>query len=699
MLETLASLRDLLLVILGFSFVIFFHELGHFLAARWAGVLVEQFAVGFGRAVVSYRRGVGFCRGSTRAATARALEQASRSPGRPLPGSTEYRLNWLPFGGYVKMLGQDDLNPDRTSQAPDSYNRAPVWKRMVIVSAGVAMNLLLAAAAFIAVFMIGLRTEPAKIGMVRDGSAAASAKPVASPGVPPGLRPGDTILAIDGDSIRTFSDIMVAVAMAERGRPMTISVARPGLASPIDFHADPAVSEQTRLLELGVAPASSNRLFGRDVRRERDRADIATAIGVSGLAGVEPGSDLIRVNGAAAASAEDLLSAVRTGDGSPVLATFRAPTGAESAVPVRPIPALGTARVPLAQNREWGVEHLLGLLAPMRVDSVEAAGEGSGLKTGDVLAQVGSVEWPDPATVIAEIRAAAGRTIPITVMRAGEYIRLNPRVRANGQVGFGAGSTQSSMAVIAGTLGQRHGADVAVRAGPGADAADRLRLTPGAIIERVDGRPVESLRAMRDALRQAVGPEGGETTLVVRLPLGDRHGEGPTETVRWTLTPADAAALHRLGWESPVSAGLFEPEQTTLRASGPLGAVAMGVHETHRVMMTTYLTLLRLTQGSVKVEHLKGPVGIAHLGTMVAERGTLYLLFFMALISVNLAVLNFLPLPIVDGGLFIFLLIEAIMRRPVSAAIQTAATMAGVLLIGAMFLIVTFNDIARLIGG
>lgn len=105
---------------------------------------------------------------------------------------------------------------------------------------------------------------------------------------------------------------------------------------------------------------------------------------------------------------------------------------------------------------------------------------------------------------------------------------------------------------------------------------------------------------------------------------------------------------------------------------------------------------MRLFQGTVKVEHLKGPVGIAHLGTLVASQGTLKLMFFLGLVSVNLAVVNFLPLPIVDGGQFIFILYEQIKGKPVPMGVQNAATLAGLALIGCMFLIVTFNDIRGL---
>jgi regulator of sigma E protease len=91
-------------------------------------------------------------------------------------------------------------------------------------------------------------------------------------------------------------------------------------------------------------------------------------------------------------------------------------------------------------------------------------------------------------------------------------------------------------------------------------------------------------------------------------------------------------------------------------------------------------------------------VGIVHVGTRVADRGFTYLVFFLAMISVNLAVLNFLPLPIVDGGLFVYLVYEALRGRPPSVRFQNAATLAGLLLIGGLFLVTFYNDVMRLVG-
>src|SRR5829696_8859506 len=118
------------LLVIGFGFVIFWHELGHFLAAKWVGIKVEQFAVGMGHALISFRKGIGWKLGNTRAEYERRVTahldernlnkgekteytdvQKSRAAEELGLGETEYRLSWIPIGGYVKMLGQDDMRP------------------------------------------------------------------------------------------------------------------------------------------------------------------------------------------------------------------------------------------------------------------------------------------------------------------------------------------------------------------------------------------------------------------------------------------------------------------------------------------------------------------------------------------------------------------------------------------------------------
>src|SRR5215211_1758403 len=150
------------LLILGFGFVIFFHELGHFLAAKWVGIKVEQFAVGFGQALFSWRKGLGLQLGSS----GKKFEELAAAGQADGISETEYRLNWIPLGGYVKMLGQDDLNPQAVSEDPRAYPQKSVGARMLVISAGVIMNIILAAIGFMILFTMGFKVAPALVGNV-----------------------------------------------------------------------------------------------------------------------------------------------------------------------------------------------------------------------------------------------------------------------------------------------------------------------------------------------------------------------------------------------------------------------------------------------------------------------------------------------------------------------------------------------------
>ncbi len=706
---TLTSAFDLLLVVLGFGLLIVIHELGHFLAARWAGIRVLAFAVGMGPALVSWRKGLGWRRGSsereylarvnTTAAGATAVED-SRSTGEAI-SPTEYRFNVLPFGGYVKMLGQDDANPNAVSDASDSYQSCPVWKRMIVISAGVVANAVTAACIFVVVFRVGLPTEPPVIGDVAPGSAAATAvaSNAGAAGVSvPGLRPGDRVVEIEDRRPESFSDLTLATAMAPKNEALLMKVQRPGVDETLRFAITPKVGQVSGLLELGIEPPRTARVI--DSKRARERERIAETLGAAGLEGVRPGMRIVRIgDGREVRGAEDLHRAARESGGEPFQVEFADDTG-KVTIEARPRAELQNALVRRGDKTYSVVRHLLGLTPVLKVDSVAPEAEAQGLKAGDVFVRVGTLEYPSVAAGTGEIRAHAGRTIGAVVARAGadgsvEQVPLTLKVGGKGTVGFFATDTSDSS-----TLLSRPPAEPGESASPGAMPARGLNLLPGSRVESVEGRATSDFTDIREAIRAATEPGAGgaEVTLTVRPPAV-RDGGRPPEEVTLRLSPDDVQAVHALSWQSPISPGAFELEETLLKAETAGEALSMGVRETHRVMLSVYTTFARLFQQTVKIEHLKGPVGIAHLGTRIADRGYIWLLFFMGLISANLAVVNFLPLPIVDGGQFLFLVAEGIRGKPVPLAVQNVATIIGLVLIGSVFLVVTFNDVVGLFGG
>jgi regulator of sigma E protease len=238
-------------------------------------------------------------------------------------------------------------------------------------------------------------------------------------------------------------------------------------------------------------------------------------------------------------------------------------------------------------------------------------------------------------------------------------------------------------------------------------ARSGLFTTGGTTIMEVAGTAVSTWAQMREALvdatRQAAQLDAGSASAEqeavaateIELLVGHPTPGAPQERVTIRLTPEEVKSLHALSWHVDLPSFMFQPIYTT-RQGNAMQAIAMGFEETHKMVMMTYLTIDRLIRRSVGVDQLRGPVGIVHIGSKVADRGFTYLIFFLAMISVNLAVINFLPLPIVDGGLFLFLVYEKLKGKPPPLAFQNAATIVGLMIIGTLFVVTFYNDVIRL---
>ncbi len=697
--DILGTGSNIVLIVLGFGLLIALHELGHFLAARWAGIRADGFAIGMGPVVASYRKGVGFRFGScdevVKAKLGRLpIQMSDRELADAGLGETEYSLRLLPIGGYVKMLGQEDANPGATSDDPRSYGRTPIGRRMVVVSAGVIMNLITAIAMFVIAFLVGVRFEAPVVGGVVPGSSAATAVAAGTDAdsAGEGLRPGDRVVRIDGMEVLTFSDVMIESAMSVPGRPLQVEVERPGVAGTLTFEIEPEYSELANMRMMGVLPASSTMLA--------DAPELVPAltpvVGATDAA-ILPGRAIERVNGDAITTFEDFEARLTDADGAVVPVTFGPATDAAPEITVE-LAARPRLQLLLDPTSDLGpAEGLIGLVPLVRIEDVPEDGRNAGIvRRGDIVLQVADRSAPSMNEFRSTIQSRPGRDISLVVLRDGVVTSLEASVDARGLLGVLPG----------------YALDLPITARPlmrtGATEADAvptpiapLSLLPRTAIDAIGDRAVTDWSSMRAALlaataEAAASGEAATIEITTTLPLPD----STPQTAAITIAADDVRALHELGWTSPLPSAWFQPLQTTLSAHGnPLTAVSMGFRQTWRMIVLTYLTIDRLIGGSVSVKQLHGPVGIVHIGTKVADRGSMYLLFFLAMISVNLAVLNFLPLPIVDGGLFLFLVYEKIRGRPPSIAFQNAAALIGLILIGSLFVVTFFNDVLRLTGG
>lgn len=707
---------NILLIIVGFGVLIFIHELGHFIAAKWAGIRTEAFAVGMGPVALAWRKGIGLRFGSTAAEYERRVEaflgtDSVHKPG-DLPqaemyrvgdklglGETEYSLRWLPLGGFVKMLGQEDANPNYVSNDPRSYTRCPVGKRMIVVSAGVIMNIILALVFFVIAFMAGVRFDAPVVGDVspRMPAGTALAENAAALGVETiGLQSGDLVTHIDGKPAQTFTDLQIASAMSKPGDVVRLEVRRAGVASPLHFTLTPQRDAMTGLLGIGVYPGASATLSHKD-----ETGILSRLLQRSGLtaAGVEPGMTLLSANGHSIETYGQLEAAANRAAGEPlhtIWTDLREPHSPQLTVSLQTEPELITYR----QHDADGDLGLFGLSPLTRIRAVDPKSANQGvLRAGDIIIRVNSVAYPRRSQMFAQLQANKRGAIDAAVLRDGREQPVQMQVDRDGKLLVeieNADDVLITAQPIASHARYRSDDPTQFEEVPTPVQSANLLTTGGTRILDVNGQSVSNWRELREALRQAVVDAEGPAAIPVRIahPIPGNV----QEQIQLIATPADIDQLRGLGWGLELPSIVFEPIQVTLSAEGsPLRAISMGFAETKKVIISVYLTIDRLVRGSVGVEQLRGPVGIIHIGSKVADRGFMWVLFFLGMISVNLAVINFLPMPIVDGGLFLFLVYEKFKGQPPPLAFQNAATIVGICLIGALFLVTFYNDVLRLV--
>ena len=694
-------------LILGFGFLIFVHELGHFAVAKWVGIRCTQFAIGFGTAMGSWRRGIGFRAGGTEGEYIRKAVAALEAEGESLEGlsdharnrrimekadelgmgETEYRLNWLPLGGYVKMLGQEDMDPNAQSDDPRAFNRKPVWARAAVISAGVIMNLIFGLIFFIICFQIGVEFPAARVGGVVPGSPAATTYAAGHDGDAAylGLQTGDRITHVNGDVAQDMADIKIATALGKGGMPVDFTVERDGEAGPLSYAITPVPNPTDALLYVGIAPPSTLTLG--------ETADGKAAASTRFIeAGVEPGMSLVAVNGQPVDDEGDFERVVAGVNDPQLRLTFS--HADPTTDPWDQVEVTASAIPGLMEDAKDGqgqpFQHMLGLRpVPFVVQVVEGGPAASaGLRDGDVIVEMNQVEWPTFARLIEEVNASGKDGPPVSVMRDGERIEIGRIRPVDGLIGVAYSDSPSQTTAFMSLM-------------PGSPLGRATQQDPmpaGSRVLSVAGEEVGSLSDIQLVLGRVV--EGIESGASVDVPFtfAVNLSNEPVETLTVTLSAADADRFRTMSWLPPTGLG-FEPYLTTLKADGPVEATMIGLDKTQEFIQQTYITLLRLIQGTIKPSHLRGPVGIVDEGSKVARQGLAYFLFFLGLISVNLAVINFLPIPIVDGGLMVFLLIEKIKGSPASPKVQTAAMLVGLALIACVFLFVTYHDIARLVTG
>ena len=291
---------DIVVVVIALGLMVFIHELGHFLAAKWMGVRVLTFSFGFGKRLFGWKQG--------HFSFGRLADQD--------PGNTDYRVSLLALGGYVKMAGEDPSQPQTGD--PGDYLSHPRWQRFVIVVMGPAMNILLAVLLLTGLFRFHFEEpaweqQAARIGEVAPDSPAARA----------GLQPGDLITRLGDAANPKWADVEVKVAIS------------PGAALPAEILRD----GESRQLEVTPRPE------GRDQLGYVGWAPCVPALlgmiepgSPASRAGLKPGDRITALDARPIHCWQDLAPALEAGKGKTVELTV---LRAGQSIPIEITPAFG----------------------------------------------------------------------------------------------------------------------------------------------------------------------------------------------------------------------------------------------------------------------------------------------------------------------------------------------------------------------
>ena len=540
------------------------------------------------------------------------------------------------------MAGEEP-NPEKPPQPGEFYSKS-VGQRAVIFGAGVFMNLVFGFVAFMLAYQFGVPTIPATMGGVEPGSTAWKL----------GLRRGDRIERIQGVSPPIdFEDLRTAVMLSSPGEGIRLTVSRDGRT--FEGVIYPTYEKELGMPSAGIYQPTTMTVAAVSKSRkaaEEGEGDFSRVF----QAGLKPGDVITAVQVVGSEKAipvstpQDFQNAVDDGAGAAMRIHYR--RGASSAE--------STAITPEAV----GEAHWLGVrFGSNRVSAVrpESWAGKAGILPGDVIVSVaGKPVRSRTEAADAFDGSGAAASVPLTVRRGDKDVRLTVPGRLDDK-------TEACIAFEP---------DMAVDSTMRGYPADLLKLRPGDEIISANGVEVKEAEQLSEVL---VAAKGEPVRLAWR-----RDGK-----------LMDASVTPQKRWIIGVP---FEADQVIVRSGVP-GSCFLGARKAYQWALRTYEALRSLIFGEVSTRHLSGPISIGYLAYAAAKRGLGMFLYILGVLNINLGIVNLLPIPVLDGGHLMFVVIEKARGRPVSERIRSLATYMGLGLIIGLLVLAFWNDIRGLITG
>lgn len=638
----LLSLLYILLAILGLGFLVFIHELGHYWVARRKGMKVEAFAIGFGKPLIVWER-----------------------------DGVKWQICLLPFGGYVRIAGMQRENGREPSQIPDGFYGKKPWARIQVALAGPLVNIGFALIVFTLLWFSGGRNKPFaefthRIGWV-DPKSALYEK---------GVRPGDTIEKYDGHSFGGFKDLLISSIIQRdqnkiEGFKVDYSTGRKiRYDYKLKSYDNPEMIGKDKLSTIGVLSPARYLIFqgpglieGSPMQRS----------------GIQPGDRIIWMDGEFVFSHQQLSHL--TNDPSVFVTVLRGGKTLQTIVPRVPLSDFKLSWPEKGELDDWQHEARIkkklfdlsfipynlspNLVVESRFQFIDEIDQKRAfepcercryflpLQEGDKIIALNGKRVSTPYELLKMLQTQ--EALMIVERDPGATKKV---LWTKADVEFEDFSPQALQEIVS-SIGTDHSIEkkgnlvLLKPIQPKALADFPFTSEQKALMSREIEQTKKEIEAIQDPTQKEEALyrlEKLQKKLVLGLPLVDRE-------VRYNPTPAQQFV---------------------------------------DVLKDTYRTLSSLISGSANPKYVAGPVGIVQIVHQSWLIGGKEVLFWMALISLNLGIINLLPLPVLDGGHIVFSVLELFTRKPMKAKTMEKLIIPFIALLIGFFLFVTYNDITRL---
>ena len=687
MLEFLGSLWSIIIVVLAFSVLIFVHELGHFLAALLVGVKPERFFIGFDIYGLSIKKEYKGC---------------------------VYGIGLLPLGGYCKLAGQsDDPREQKYGEGKDyEYTSKPLWARAIIISAGVIMNMIFGFLLLMYGYMHGVPSSPAVAGIVIENSPAANAD----------IQSGDKILEINGEKVTDFAKVKETFVM-NPDTEFTVKIKRNGKEL---IRRVKGIKGVDGLNQIGLMPAYNttvadfsdqlpfrknyyqqrlqpndqiiaingkkittpqidgyeilelvNRSPGKiiNTKIKRDNKEITIAIPVLGSgyydfgyrigidinsivpespaekAGLQTGDRIIRVRikgkDIPLLSNLSFIQAVNSISKLPVQVKYER-DGKTATVTIKPVFMSWNEAITPEEDSLLGVAVNGNIVTQILSDN-------SPLIKGDKIIAINKKKINTATELRKQVAAACTDTLTIDTLRKQDII-ITPELSLDtglSQVGIGMEALPKIHKIIKNSEASKF-------------------LTPGCIVSEVIISPDFSETAVTWINRESQA----QAPYIFKTPQNIQQNK---ENISGSLPMALNMSKFTKSADSIGSAAILASKKSV------------------DMSLTIYKLLQKLITQDISTKAISGPIGIIRIMKNTAEGDDAFMriISLLALLSINLAVVNLLPFPVLDGGHLVFILYEAIRGNPPGDRFRELAQYFGVICLFSLMIYVTYNDVIK----